>query len=149
MKFVELKIDRSVELSLVNTFLPWEVEIVMAIHPQGQVQVLREVDYPLYEPVSDSVEAEYNRLVTRFGTDTDTRIAFVATVYGQGAEGIKSLGRAMDEAFANSLPPTPEDVAEKAAREAKDAQIAAEAARIRAEDAAAAVAVAATDPLSA
>lgn len=149
MRFVELKIDRSVELSLVNTFLPWEVEIVMAIHPQGQVQVLGEKDYPAYEPVSDSVEAEYNRLVTRFGTDTDTRIPFVTTVYGQGAEGIKALKRAMDEAFANSLPPTPEDIAEKAAREAKDAEIAAEAARIRAEDAAAAVATAATDPLSA
>lgn len=143
MIFRELEIKRSPELSLVNTFLPWEVEIVMAIHPQGQVQVLREVNVPDYEPVSESVEAEYNRLVNRFGQDSDSKIPFVSTVYGQGREGLAALSRAMDLAEEEARPLSAEELAEKAAKEAKDAEIVAEAARLRAEEAAAAVAAAA------
>jgi hypothetical protein len=105
MRYERVMIKRDTQTTHNRACCPWEIPILEMIFGEGNVEptgIFEEVfdtangetyprDYP--EPAE-----EYDRLVSRYKKDPETKIELVAEVYGQSRKGIKALAEAIEEA---------------------------------------------------
>lgn len=89
MRFITVKVTRDTINSHAGDVAPWELPILDFVHGEGNVQRTGETftNAPFPE-----VGEEFNRLITRYGMDNETGIAYTNQVYGQSRVGVKALG---------------------------------------------------------
>jgi hypothetical protein len=99
MLYQKVKVIRDTN-TVYNRAVPlWEIPVLTFIFDPGNVQptgVFDMVDRPYPDAGS-----EYDRLVRRYGADAKSGVPHVASVYGSAIEGLRSLGRAIEEAEAD------------------------------------------------
>ena len=99
MRYVRVEVDREDSLTRIsNVVLPWEVPVLQAMYPPGAVRVVDNADAYAERKV-DGPEAEYNRLIERYGNDGEG-VSFVARAFGPGHVGVQALARMMQESQA-------------------------------------------------
>lgn len=96
MRYERVKITRDERTVYNRAVLPWEVPILEFTFGDGNVQRLYDYEDNAL-PYPDAKE-EFHRLIGAYGSDTESGIAHVATIYGQSAAGVRALGKAIAEA---------------------------------------------------
>jgi hypothetical protein len=97
MRYERVMIKRDTQTTHNRAVPQWEIPILEMIFGEGNVEAtgifedLDERDYP-------EAAEEYDRLVSRYKKDPETKLEIVAEVYGQSRKGIKALQEAIDEA---------------------------------------------------
>jgi hypothetical protein len=98
MKLIELILNRTDHDSLTKQIPPWEVPVMQVVFGAEKTQILRELEDERPYPAAD---AEYDRLVRRYGVDReDTGSEFVALVYGIAPLGAQRLATAINQVAA-------------------------------------------------
>lgn len=94
MRYARVSVNRN-ETSRVSLTIPaWEIPILGLIYGDENVVDSGEfVESPNEYPAAD---AEFDRLSRRYKDNTETSVAFVAAIYGQGPAGIRALQREID-----------------------------------------------------
>jgi hypothetical protein len=98
MRYERVKITRDPHTVYNRTVLPWEVAILEFTFGEGNVHRFEdefetnELEYP--EP-----SVEFQRLQQAYGSDPQSGVPYVASVYGQASAGVNHLRRAMQEAI--------------------------------------------------
>lgn len=95
MQFAKVLVERSEHLSIPLAVGEWEVPILQLIHGPEKVIVLGETEQVNRE--LPDVNAEFDRLTRRYGSDVKTEQPFVVMVYGQPPMGTKGLALAMSK----------------------------------------------------
>lgn len=105
MRYERVMIKRDTQTTHNRAVPPWEIPILEMIFGEGNVE-----QTGIFEDVTDTVDGEvvarpypdaaeeYDRLVSRYKKDPETKIEIVAEVYGQSRKGLKALQEAIDEA---------------------------------------------------
>lgn len=97
MRYERVKVTRDPHTVYNRPVLPWEVAILEFTFGEGNVHRLdgqfETNDLPYPKPAE-----EFQRLGLAYGSDPQSGVAFVASVYGQASAGVNHLRRAMDEA---------------------------------------------------
>lgn len=96
MRYQFVTIKRSETETLRQSFLPWEIPIIEAVHASADVVVLDEYegnDLPYPTP-----EEEFERLATRYRGAEGSSTPHVSQIYGQGSFGVKALSKAIEDA---------------------------------------------------
>jgi len=100
MRYVKIKVVRDINAQMPTMATPWEIPVLEYVFGQGNVQsngefhrVVKDADtaYP-------AAGAEFDRLMRRYGSDPESGIPYVVSVYGSARNGIEALQRAIDEA---------------------------------------------------
>lgn len=107
MRYERVKITRDERTVYNRATLPWEIPILEYTFGEGNVQRLYAYEDNAL-PYPDAKE-EFHRLIGTYGSDKESGVAHVATIYGQAGAGVRGLRKAIEEA-------------EKEAREAKPRQ---------------------------
>lgn len=97
MRYERVMIKRDTQTTHNRAVPPWEIPILEMIFGEGNVEqtgIFEEVEGRDYPEATE----EYDRLVSRYKKDPETKIEIVAEVYGQSRKGIKALAEAIDEA---------------------------------------------------
>lgn len=94
MRFITAKITRDTNNSHSGEFAPWEIPILQLIHDPGNVTETGERQVDVEAPTPNE---EWDRLEKRYGTDVETRVSYLASVYGQGQLGLKALTAAIEK----------------------------------------------------
>jgi hypothetical protein len=105
MRYERVMIKRDTQTTHNRAVPPWEIPILEMIFGEGNVEqtgVFEEVfdtqgDEKVPRDYPEAAE-EYDRLVSRYKKDPETKIEIVAEVYGQSRKGIKALAEAIEEA---------------------------------------------------
>lgn len=92
--YVRVQVERSETLSFPVEVAPWEVPVVMAVNGDDRCSVVGEI--PVRRELPDA-QSEYDRLALKYKMDTESGQAFVAMVYGVGAQGVRALKQAIKE----------------------------------------------------
>jgi hypothetical protein len=78
---------------------PWEVPVLEYLFEDGNVTVTE-----VYDEVADGEYPdpgqEFHRLTQRYGQDLDSKLPYVALVYGNASVGVRALNKAILEAKA-------------------------------------------------
>lgn len=97
MRYERVKVTRDTNTVYNRSVLPWEVSILEFTFGEGNVHRLDEQfetnDLPYPKPAD-----EFQRLASAYGSDQQSGVAYVASVYGQASAGVNHLRRAMEEA---------------------------------------------------
>lgn len=105
MRYERVKIKRDDWTTYNRPVLPWEIAILEYTFGDGNVErmhvfVDNELEYP------DSKD-EFHRLIGTYGSDPESGIPYVSSVYGNASAGVNHLRRVMTEAFEASQTPLP------------------------------------------
>jgi hypothetical protein len=92
--YSEVRVDVSEHTKLLVFVPPWEVPLIEAVHGHEKCEVVGE---RLVRRSLPDAGAEFDRLITRYGIDTDNGQPLVALVYGGGSVGIGRLKDAIDK----------------------------------------------------
>jgi hypothetical protein len=99
MRNVRVKITRD-QNTVYNRAVPaWEIPLLEFIFEPENVQSLEEFEKDLREVPSPGME--YDRLMRCYGSDPQSGIPHVASVYGNGQNGIRALAKVMKDAVEN------------------------------------------------
>jgi hypothetical protein len=95
MRYVEVKVTRDTNTVYNKTVPEWELPVLEFIFEQGNVELRDGVTrdarpYP-------TAEDEFDRLARSYGSDAQTNVPFVASVYGQAGRGIRALAKAIEQ----------------------------------------------------
>ena len=96
MRYERVKVKRDLNTVHNHTVAPWEIPILEFIFEDGNVERLEEFTegarkYP-------KAQDEFQRLSKAYGSDPQSGVAYVASVYGNAGTGVKNLRKAIDEA---------------------------------------------------
>ena len=96
MKYERVKVKRDLNTVHNHTVAPWEVPILEYIFEDGNVERLEEFvesgrDYP-------DAQSEFLRLTKAYGSDPQSGVPYVASVFGNAGAGVRSLKKAIDDA---------------------------------------------------
>jgi hypothetical protein len=117
MRYTRVKVKRDTNTVHNKTVPEWEIPLLEFIFEDGNVEVLEE-----YENVQareyPTPAAEYQRLTQVYGSDPQSGVPYVASVYGQAQAGVRALAKAMESARAEELAdanelPAPKPVARR------------------------------------
>jgi hypothetical protein len=96
MRHVRVKVKRDTQTTNNRTCLPWEVAILGYIFEEEAIEETGEfVTVPGEYP---DAAAEYARLQTAYGSDPQSGVPHVASVYGGARAGVRSLAKAIQAA---------------------------------------------------
>lgn len=105
MFYAQVRVLRS-ELSISNELLaPWEIPVLQAAYPDGAVREegpRKEVSIEVPE-----VAAEMDRLIKRYGIDTETGTPYAVAAYGMGQMGMRNLESEIKRALKPQKPADP------------------------------------------
>jgi hypothetical protein len=97
MRYERVKVTRDPHTVYNRPVLPWEVAILEFTFGDGNVIRLEdefESNNLPYPPANE----EFQRLALAYGSDPQSGVPYVASVYGQASAGVNHLRRAMEEA---------------------------------------------------
>jgi hypothetical protein len=96
MRNQKVKVKRDTQTVHNQSVAPWEIPILEFMFENGNVEALEEFE----ETERDWPDpgAEFHRLETVYGRDPETQIHNVASVFGNSRQGVRALGRAIEEA---------------------------------------------------
>jgi hypothetical protein len=105
MRYERVKVKRDERTVYNRPVLPWEIAILEFTFGDGSVERLgvfvdNDAEYP--EP-----KEEFMRLMGTYGSDPESGIPHVASVYGQAAAGIRALSAEIKEAKADARKAAP------------------------------------------
>lgn len=105
MRYERVKIKRDDYTVYNRPVLPWEVAILEFTFGEGNVErmnvfVDNTTEYP-------DAKDEFHRLIGTYGSDPESGIPYVSSVYGNASAGVNHLRRMMSEAFEESKSPLP------------------------------------------
>ena len=105
MRYERVKIKRDDWTTYNRPVLPWEIAILEFTFGEGNVErtgifVDNNTEYP-------DAKDEFHRLIGTYGSDPESGIPYVSSVYGQASAGVNHLRRVMAEAFEESATPLP------------------------------------------
>lgn len=87
--YAQVKVLRS-ELSTNNELLaPWEIPVLQAAYPEGAVR--EEGPRKPVEVEAVDAKAEMDRLIKRYGIDTESGTPYAVAAYGMGQMGMRNL----------------------------------------------------------
>jgi hypothetical protein len=93
MRYERVKITRDTNTVHNRACPPWEIPVLEFIFDDGNVQ-----RQGVFEPVEGEypdAAQEFDRLQQAYGTDTQSGIPHVVSVYGNGRQGIRKLNEAI------------------------------------------------------
>lgn len=94
MRHIKAEVRRS-ELSTIGVeVLPWDIPVLENMHGVENVTVHGETDKPA---IFDGAQAEYARLESAYGKDTETNQTWVGQTYGVGPIGVAKLTQFIEE----------------------------------------------------
>lgn len=98
MRYERVKIKRDLQTMHNRETAPWEVPVLEFIFEDGNVERLNEFlevkrPYP-------TAASEFDRLTRAYGSDPQSGVPYVASVYGNASAGVRALQRAIDDAKA-------------------------------------------------
>lgn len=97
MRYVKVKVKRDVN-TVYNRAVPeWEVPVLQFIFEEGNVELLNEFEEAEGRDLPDAA-FEFDRLARAYGSDPQSGVPYVASVYGQAQAGVRALKDAMDSA---------------------------------------------------
>lgn len=96
MRYERVKVKRDERTVYNRTVLPWEIPILEFTFGDGNVEPLgvfedNTADYP-------EAKEEFMRLMSVYGSDPESGITHVASVYGQASAGVRAIGKVIKEA---------------------------------------------------
>lgn len=105
MRYERVKIKRDDWTTYNRPVLPWEIAILEYTFGEGNVErmhvfVDNTTEYP-------DAKDEFHRLIGTYGSDPESGIPYVSSVYGNASAGVNHLRRVMQEAFDESRTPLP------------------------------------------
>jgi hypothetical protein len=99
MLYHKVKIVRDTN-TVYNRAMPsWELQVIQFVFDEGNVQP--QETFEVVDRAYPSPGVEYDRLTRRYGSDAESGIPHVASVFGVGAAGLRALKAVMDEAKAD------------------------------------------------
>lgn len=100
MRHALVKVVRDTQTTYSRGVPEWEIAVLEFIFEDGNVSRLG-----TYEPVPDrdypEAVNEFERLVLAYGSDPQSGVPYVASVYGNAGAGVRALGKAIAEAKAD------------------------------------------------
>lgn len=97
MRYQRVKITRDPHTVYNRSVLPWEIAILEFTFEQGNVQP-QEGQFETNDLPYPSAAVEFQRLEKAYGSDPQSGVPYVASVYGQASAGVNHLRRVIDEA---------------------------------------------------
>lgn len=94
MRHIEAEVRRSELSTIAVSVLPWDIPVLENMHGAENVIVHGESDKPA---AFDGPQAEYARLESAYGKDTETNQTWVAQTYGAGPIGVAKLAQFIEE----------------------------------------------------
>lgn len=100
MRYERVKVIRDERTVYNRAVLPWEIALLEFTFGEGSVQRLdafeeNTAEYP-------DAKEEFLRLSGTYGSDPESGIPYVASVYGQASAGVRALGKAIEEAITDA-----------------------------------------------
>jgi hypothetical protein len=115
MRYERVKVKRDDYTTYNKAVLPWEIAILEYTFGEGSVERLNQfVDNATEYP---DTKDEFHRLIGTYGSDPESGIPYVASVYGNASAGVNHLRRVMTEAFKASQKPLPKVTVAKLKKE--------------------------------
>lgn len=115
MRYERVKIVRDPHTVYNRPVLPWEIAILEFTFGEGNVERLEAVvdtDTKYPDP-----KEEFHRLQQTYGSDPESGIPYVASVYGQAGSGVRAIAQAIKQAEADAKKAKPRRSARKLAKE--------------------------------
>lgn len=97
MRYERVKVTRDPHTVYNRPVLPWEVAILEFTFGDGNVFRLEDQFESNTAPYPAANE-EFHRLSLAYGSDPQSGVPYVASVYGQASAGVNALRRAIEEA---------------------------------------------------
>ena len=102
MQYVAVKVKRDTN-TVNHKFGPaWEIPVLEFIFEDGNVEITDECEES-GKPHPDAA-FEFDRLTRAYGSDPQSGVPYVGSVYGQGNQGIRALKKAIEDAKAAEMP---------------------------------------------
>lgn len=115
MRYERVKIKRDERTVYNRPVLPWEIAILEFTFGEGSVERL-DVFVDNTNEYPDGKE-EFMRLMGTYGSDPESGIPHVASVYGQAGAGVRALTAAIKEAKADARKAAPKQPRKKLIKE--------------------------------
>jgi hypothetical protein len=97
MRYERVKVTRDPHTVYNRPVLPWEVAILEFTFGEGNV-IRLEGEFESNDLEYPKPNEEFQRLALAYGSDPQSGVPYVASVYGQASAGVNHLRRAMEEA---------------------------------------------------
>lgn len=97
MRYERVKITRDPHTVYNRSVFPWEVAILEFTFGDGNV-IVQEGEYEITNMPYPSAGEEFGRLATAYGSDPQSGVPYVSSVYGQASAGVNHLKRVMADA---------------------------------------------------
>jgi hypothetical protein len=98
MRYERVTVKRDSQTTYNKGVFPWEIPILEFTFEEGNVQRLHE--FEVTDMAYPEAREEFFRLEKAYGSDPDSGIPYVASVYGQAQAGVSTLRKLIAEAQA-------------------------------------------------